>query len=51
MVETLRDVLLSVLMTFRLEKKRSTLQVEKGKLKSSSQIRRIFCHFAASGAE
>lgn len=50
-VETWRDVLLSVLMTFRLEKKRSTLPFENGKLKSSSHISRIFGHFAASGAE
>ena len=50
-VEQLRLVLLSFLIIFSVEKKRSTLAVEKGKLRSSSLTNMMFGHFAESGEE
>ena len=50
-VEQLRFVLLLFLMIFKVEKKRSTLAVKKGKVKSSSLTNKMFGHFTTSGEE
>jgi len=50
-VEQLRLVLLSFLIIFSVEKKRSTLAVEKGKLRSSSLTNIMFGHFVESGEQ
>ena len=50
-VEQLRLVLLSFLIIFSVEKKRSTLAVEKGKLRSSSLTNMMFGHLVESGEE
>ena len=50
-VEQLRFVLLSFLIIFRVEKRRSSLAVEKGKLSSSSHTNKMLGHFVESGEE
>jgi len=50
-VEQLRFVLLSFLIIFKVEKKSSTLAVEKGKLKSNSLTSNTLGHLTASDEE
>ena len=48
-VEQFRLALLSFFIIFRIEKKRSTLAVENGKLNSNSVIKKMLGHFTESG--